>query len=182
MGAFAQPGQSLNEHKGAPRVSRHPPRVSRHPIQPFRYVGLADRVTPRHLGCRRPYPPTLGYYWPDTLVQQYLAIGREYRHDHHNIPHGLIQSTQNKDSIALQLKLDELIRAISGARNRLLEVDGLPVVHQRHLPQGSLPGIHNPARGGHRRIGTSLIHPAAWKGCSPRLVCTIVHASPCGGA
>ena len=170
-----EPLQSLDEHKGAPRVSRRT-------IQPFRYVGFADRVTPRHLGCHRPYPPTLGNYWPDTLVQQYLAVGREYRHDHHYIPHGLIQSTQNRDSIALHLKLDELIRATSGARNGLLEVDGLPVVHQRHPPQGGLPGIHNPARGGRRRIWTSLIHPAAWKGCSPRLVCTIVHTSPCGGA
>ena len=37
----------------------------------------------------------------------------------------LIQNTQNRDSQALHLKLDELIRAIKGARNTLLDLDDL---------------------------------------------------------
>jgi low affinity Fe/Cu permease len=37
----------------------------------------------------------------------------------------LIQSTQNRDSEAVQLKLDELIRAIEGARNALLILEDL---------------------------------------------------------
>ena len=37
----------------------------------------------------------------------------------------LIQNTQNRDSQALHLKLDELIRAKKGARNSLLELDDL---------------------------------------------------------
>ena len=37
----------------------------------------------------------------------------------------LIQNTQNRDSQALHLKLDELIRAKKGARNALIDLDDL---------------------------------------------------------
>jgi low affinity Fe/Cu permease len=35
----------------------------------------------------------------------------------------LIQNTQNRDSHGVQLKLDELIRAVNGAHNALLDPD-----------------------------------------------------------
>ncbi|HEV8269621.1 MAG TPA: low affinity iron permease family protein [Thermoanaerobaculia bacterium] len=37
----------------------------------------------------------------------------------------LIQSTQNRDSKALQLKLDELLRAVKGARTSLVDLEDL---------------------------------------------------------
>ena len=39
----------------------------------------------------------------------------------------IIQNTQNRDSHALHLKLDELIRASRSARNRLLDAEQFPV-------------------------------------------------------
>src|ERR671928_740460 len=37
----------------------------------------------------------------------------------------LIQNTQNRDATAMHLKLDELIRAIKGAQNRLVNLEDL---------------------------------------------------------
>jgi low affinity Fe/Cu permease len=37
----------------------------------------------------------------------------------------LIQNTQNRDAKAMHLKLDELIRAVEGARNRLVDLEAL---------------------------------------------------------
>ena len=45
----------------------------------------------------------------------------------------LIQNTQNRDTAALQLKLDELIRAHEGARNRLLQLEDLTEEEMAHI-------------------------------------------------
>jgi low affinity Fe/Cu permease len=37
----------------------------------------------------------------------------------------LIQNTQNRDAKAMQLKLDEMIRALKGARNQLVDLEDL---------------------------------------------------------
>ena len=37
----------------------------------------------------------------------------------------LIQNTQNRDALAIHLKLDELLRALEGARNSLVDLETL---------------------------------------------------------
>jgi low affinity Fe/Cu permease len=37
----------------------------------------------------------------------------------------LIQNTQNRDAKAVHLKLDEMIRALKGARNKLVDLEDL---------------------------------------------------------
>lgn len=38
----------------------------------------------------------------------------------------IIQNTQNRDSRAIHIKLDELLKAIRGARNALVDIEDLP--------------------------------------------------------
>jgi low affinity Fe/Cu permease len=45
----------------------------------------------------------------------------------------LIQNTQNRDSAALHLKLDELIRVSESARNKLLDLENLTEAELEHL-------------------------------------------------
>ena len=47
----------------------------------------------------------------------------------------LIQNTQNRDAKAMHLKLDELIRAIEGARNRLVDLEKLSDEELKHLEE-----------------------------------------------
>jgi low affinity Fe/Cu permease len=51
----------------------------------------------------------------------------------------VIQASQNRDARATQLKLDELIRAVKGARNELIEIEDAPdatvELEHRHFQQ-----------------------------------------------
>ena len=47
----------------------------------------------------------------------------------------LIQNTQNRDARAMHLKLDELIRAVSKARNELVDLEDQPDEHIAELKQ-----------------------------------------------
>ena len=54
----------------------------------------------------------------------YVAACHQHRHDHRHFPDGLSdQNTQNRDTRAIHLKLDELIASVEQARNSMLAVD-----------------------------------------------------------
>jgi len=62
----------------------------------------------------------------------------------------LIQNTQNRDSEAVQIKLDELIRAIEGAHNALLDLEELDE-DQLHLIRMNYEKLASEARSGLKR-------------------------------
>jgi low affinity Fe/Cu permease len=68
------------------------------------------------LGVGRPYIPLFQYlaahYQYGTTIVTFLMVF-------------LIQNTQNRDSKAVNLKLDEVIRALKGARNQLVDLEDL---------------------------------------------------------
>ena len=72
----------------------------------------------------------------------------------------LIQNTQNRDTEAMHIKLDELIRATQGANNQLLDLEEL----EEHELQGfrrSYESLAEAARscapGDDRRVGTPAV-------------------------
>jgi low affinity Fe/Cu permease len=59
----------------------------------------------------------------------------------------LIQNTQNRDAVAIQLKLDELIRSVEGARTSLVDLEHLDDDEILHLRQ-EFERIHKQAANG----------------------------------
>jgi len=60
------------------------------------------------------------YHYSDTCSSS------SHRHHHRDLPVVfLIQNTQNRDAKAIQLKLDELIRGVQGARTGLVRLEEL---------------------------------------------------------
>ena len=62
----------------------------------------------------------------------------------------LIQSTQNRDSEAMQVKLDEIIRSIDGAKNELLDLEELEEKELNTI-RDSYEDLARKAREGKRR-------------------------------
>ena len=62
----------------------------------------------------------------------------------------LIQNTQNRDAAAVHLKLDELIRSVKGARNRLVDLEELSEDELEEL-RAEFQKVHARARPGSTR-------------------------------
>lgn len=70
----------------------------------------------------------------------------------------LIQNTQNRTSEAAQLKLDELIRAVRGAHNIMIDVEDLPEDEIRRL-QREFTDVAKRARSRHKGKATAQHTP-----------------------
>jgi low affinity Fe/Cu permease len=68
----------------------------------------------------------------------------------------LIQNTQNRDTTAIQLKLDELIRANENAQNRMMRLEDLTENQIKHLKEslstGPLEAIREPLEAAQQRL------------------------------
>jgi low affinity Fe/Cu permease len=62
----------------------------------------------------------------------------------------LIQNTQNRDAKAMHLKLDELIRAVQGARNQLVDLENLSDDDLKKLEE-QFQGLRKQAEGSRTR-------------------------------
>lgn len=53
-----------------------------------------------------------------------MAAGHQHRHHDHHVPDGIvIQQSQNEDSVAVHLKLNELLASNHQASNRLIGIE-----------------------------------------------------------
>jgi low affinity Fe/Cu permease len=71
----------------------------------------------------------------------------------------LIQNTQNRDAKAMHLKLDELIRALKGARNQLVDLENLSDDDLKKLEQ-QFQGLRKQAE--NSRTRTDNGQPPSW--------------------
>jgi hypothetical protein len=81
--------------------------------------GASMRTRQRLHGCRR-VDHRVGHHRPVLSLLRHLAAHHQYNHNSRYFPCGfLLQNTQNRDTAAIQLKLDEL------ARNMMLCLEDL---------------------------------------------------------
>ena len=101
----------------------------------------------------------------------------------------LIQNTQNRDAEAMHIKMDELIRAIEGAHNALLNLEDVLLAQlipvRMQAPLVSRPGAANRGSPAERRLASSpvkvpalvlaatLLEMTSWRTTFCGIACTI---------
>jgi low affinity Fe/Cu permease len=68
----------------------------------------------------------------------------------------LIQNTQNRDGLAIQTKLDELVRTLETANNRFVGIEKLP---EEELENSARTVSARPWRRGRRRMASAADAP-----------------------
>ena len=79
----------------------------------------------------------------------------------------VIQNSQNRDGLAVQIKLDEIIRAVHGAKNKLIdledlsqeELEALRIEFARLGEEARKEDSKNPASARRRRLARKVSQP-----------------------
>jgi hypothetical protein len=83
------------------------------------------RIKPGFHG-RVPSNAVVADQWTVVWMERYVAAHHQYGFKHRSHAHAILtQNTQNRDSAALQLKVDELLRAVRGAQNAFINLEEL---------------------------------------------------------
>lgn len=78
----------------------------------------------------------------------------------------VIQNSQNRDGLALQIKLDELIRALGTAKNDMIDLESLSVAELKEL-QDRFAKLGSKARGQDAKAGLVIPQRRAGRGHKP---------------
>src|SRR5690242_3871595 len=95
-------------------------------VHALRESDLSFRRPSRRVQCGGGRDRRLERLWPAVLVQRHVAAGDQHEHHHRHVLDGVPDPKhQNRDSEAMQIKLDELIRVTQGANAALLDLEEL---------------------------------------------------------
>jgi hypothetical protein len=98
---------------------------------------------------RRPRHSSVGRQWACLRLFRHLAIDHQHGDDDHHVPDDVLDPEHSKPRhTAIQLKLDELIRANENAQNRMMKLEDLTKNQIKQLKEslaaGPLDAVREP--------------------------------------